>query len=388
MKSPFNIYLLLLACCFTACKEFFNHPIDFKGNVQDPKMVVSTELQAGAHPEVFVNTAFFANDPNRIDTVEVQGNNVVTALKKGYLHDAIVEMRINGGEWILLHETHEERIVLRAQYYADYAIPTEQWFYTCDHILQPNDSVEIHVRHQGLNGDAYVSQRVPPHINAYVTDLDTLTYRDRDGIEFFLRLFSLHLEECPESDYLLRITAKSYTYQTKYISYDNSVRDKRIVYPDVYAQDVRFGTYLNLCKQMSQGWFGSLNIGLFANTPFKQSVIPIAVRYEAPYSENYKDGSPRERYGTDSIVIDVQLVNKDTYLYVTSLVENNLVVCKPSLDYWANQSYNDAQSIIKGTEDLIGKLGTLETYPTYSNIQGAIGHASSAAGTRIIIKRE
>lgn len=92
-------------------------------------MVVSTELQAGAHPEVFVNTAFFANDPNRIDTVEVQGNNVVTALKKGYLHDAIVEMRINGGEWIPLHETHEERIVLRAQYYADYAIPTEQWLY-------------------------------------------------------------------------------------------------------------------------------------------------------------------------------------------------------------------------------------------------------------------
>ena len=81
----------------------------------------------------------------------------------------------------------------------------------------------------------------------------------------------------------------------------------------------------------------------------------------------------------------MQLVNKDTYLYVTSLVENNLVVCKPSLDYWANQSYNDAQSIIKGTEELINNLGTLETYPTYSNIQGAIGHASSAAGTTIIL---
>ena len=385
MKPYHQIYLLCLVCSLTACAEFFNHPITYEGNTQAPKMVVNTELVAGAQPEVFVNTAFFINDPNRIDTVEVNGDKVVTALKKGYLHDAMVEIRVNGGEWFPLHETHEARIVPRGEYYADYANPTEQWFYTCDYILQPNDSVEIHVRHEGLNADAYVGQRIPPHIHAYITDLDTLTYHTGEGLDFFLKLLTLHLDECTESDYLLRITAKSYTYQTKYISYDNSVRDTRTVYPDVYAKEVRFSAYLNLCRQFSLGWFGSANIGLFANAPFSQTSFPIAVRYEAPYSRDYTDGSPKERYGTDSIVIDVQLVNRDTYLYVTSLVENNLVRYQPAFDFWANRSYNDTQSIISDTEEMFTQLGTLETYPTYNNIRGAIGHATAASGTRIVL---
>ena len=385
MKMFRYIPFILLFCSLAACDErFFNHPIDYKGNTQEPKMVVSAELCAGAKPEVFVNTAYFVNDPYRKDTIEMLYGHAIVDQRRGYLHNAIVELRVNGGEWMSLTETHEERVIINKEYYYNETRKEEVWFYTCDYLLQPGDSVEIHVHDDSLNADASVTQRIPHKLNAYVSDLDSMSYTTTD-MDYYLLLMTLHLDACPKTGDFLRITARSYAHSINYNPSQNTEYRNDRIHTDLYAQDVRFSTYLNLCTQLSQGWFGSLNVGLFANTPFSESAFPIAVIYEPTSARDNKNGEPLYRRSTDSIVIDVQLVNRDTYLYTSSLAANRLVRTTPRVDFWANQGYNETQEIIYDTEEWISNLGTLETSPTYSNIQGALGYATSASGTTITL---
>ena len=385
MKLLRYIPLILLFCSLVACDgRFFNHPIDYEGNTQAPKMVVSTELCAGARPEVFVNTAYFVNDSNRADTVEMIFDYPILGQRKGYRHNATVDLRVNGGEWMQLAETHEERVILNKKYYYNEPNKEEVWFFTCDYILQPGDSVEIHVHDDGLNADASVSQCIPHKLNAYISDIDSMSYTTA-YMDYYLLMMTLHLGACPQTGDLLRITAHSYAHSINYDPSQNTEYRSDRIYSELYAQDVRFSAYLNLCSQFSQGWFGSLNVGLFANTPFSETAFPIAVIYEPTFARDNKNGEPLYRRSTDSIVIDVQLVNRDTYLYTSSLAANRLVRTTPRVDFWANQGYNETQEIINDTEELIGNLGTLETSPTYSNIQGALGYATSASGTTIIL---
>lgn len=390
MKLLRYIPLILLFCSLAACDErFFSHPIDYKGNTQAPKMVVSTELCAEARPEVFVNTAYFVNDSNRADTVEMILDRPILGQRKGYRHNALVELRVNGGEWMPLAETHDERVILNKYYYFNeryYNEPVKEevWFYTCNYLLQPGDSVEIHVHDDGLNADACVTQRIPHKINAYISDIDSMSYTTAD-MDYYLLLMTLHLDACPQTGDLLRITAHTYAHNINYNPSQNTEHRFVRIHSDLYAQDVRFSAYLNLCSQFSQGWFGSINVGLFANTPFSESAFPIAVIYEPTSARDNKDGEPLYRRSTDSIVIDVQLVNRDAYLYTSSLAANRLIRTNPRVDFWANQGYNETQEIINDTEEWISNLGTLETSPTYSNIQGALGYATSASGTTITL---
>ena len=188
MKMFRYIPFILLFCSLAACDErFFSHPIDYKGNTQEPKMVVSTELCAGARPEVFVNTAYFVNDPYRKDTIEMLYGHAIVDQRRGYLHNAIVELRVNGGEWMPLTETHEERVIINKEYYYNETRKEEVWFYTCDYLLQPGDSVEIHVHDDSLNADASVTQRIPHKLNAYVSDLDSMSYTTTE-MDYYLLL--------------------------------------------------------------------------------------------------------------------------------------------------------------------------------------------------------
>lgn len=376
-----HLLLPLIMIILVSCDEskWFSRPIDYKGNTQERQMVVTSDLKAGFRPQVYVNTAYFANDPDLKDTTvreNLMGDDrwVVWSsrdgyIRRGYLHEAIVQMRINGGEWTQLHEVCDT-VFRRYDKYWYPQIRHEQFYYTCSYVLQAGDSVEVRVHESSFPSDVCGAQRIPDKIDAWVDNYSLMKYQT-EYTDIYLLLMDLHMHACIDRGDLLRIKSTTFSY---YFDYDTLT----IVDMITAAQDMRFSKYDAVCEHFSEGWYGNRVLGIFADTPTEDAVIPIAVSFaEKPFTEGYK-------IGIDSILLDVDLVTMDEYRYTASLAKADEVDWR-IIDYWSNSAYNKVNDIVQTIEGTFQVLGNLEVSPIYVNVEGGFGHVTASSGTRIVL---
>lgn len=426
MKFRTYIYCLL-TIVFVSCEtigEWFYHTVDYQGNSLDPKMVVSAHLQAGNRPEIFVNTAYFIEDSLRMDTdtflvwTDEYGNeeaSISKGIRKGYLHNADVQMRVNNGEWMTLHEEYkkffpDKKWVSDAYYMA--------YLYTCDYLIQPGDSVELRVRDESLKAEATAQQRVPDKVMASVSDVETYDMTIESSLQ--LCQFNLHLPACTRDADVLRLKFTCYTsqtYHTQVRDYDeqthtfSELRDTVIVsselIPGTFGQDVCFERYDNMCSRLSHGWYGS-EIGLYMDAPSEPMTIPVCAYFmkeqdidwgiywssqasdaQAHLSERTKvacDGDNSTHCQTDSIVVELQMFTREAYLYAASMVAaedyNYLYEID---DPWRDDNYGPGEEIVDMIEDIFDEMGSLEPIPIFGNVNGAIGHVTAGCSSHLVM---
>lgn len=402
---------LLLASC-EAIGDWFYQPVDYQGNSLDPKMVVSGHLQAGEHPAIFVNTAYFIRDSLRmnIDTMAYSSYptqdgyeeeySIYRAIRKGYLHNADVRMRVNGGEWLRLTEKYA-LLIDEGRSYNESIVRYPAWFFTCDYVFQPGDNIELTVHDESLHADASVEQRIPDRLDFTISNIDTVpmpAYKE-DG----MFVFDLNLPACAHGRDMMRIRATCYVssrYKSVWRDYDaethtfsdwhDTVYVSREIYQPTFGQNNCFAAYDNLCSTLSQGWYGS-QIGLYADAPSQPTTIHMAAYYK-PYvlfdlfyygeREGYDSYSRRQ---TDSVEIEVSTLTREAYLYTASMVNADYYSRK--YDYWVPDPWTTGEmgdDIIGSIQDIFDEMGSLEPVPIFGNVHGALGHVTAGCAARVV----
>lgn len=384
MNKIFKFFLLLVGIPFlSSCGEdnWFNHPISYSGNDLSPQLVMTGDLRAFSHPEIFLNTAYFLGDPARINP----SNN---SFNKGWILDADVAIRVDGGDWQPLHVVKEARKALPMGEVLGNHKAYDVYYYTCDLVLQPGQEVEVRAQYAPLQADATAKQRIPSYIEATVSDMESLRYVSYDElISLSLLQGNLHISAPIPASSDDKLFLRMRSYGINYRVRDNGeIAENSMTYTPTYAQNQCFSKYVPQNESLSLGWYGSAVVGLFADAPQQSTSFPILTRV---HEYVYKLFTEEDYYveWTDSVVVDARLVSEDFLRFYTSLLDANLISYKHVGDLWANTGINEVTRIINDVEDLFDKLGTAEHAPVYSNVTGALGCVVASAGTTIVLHK-
>lgn len=364
MKNYIAILIVALcAVCLHSCdpeNNFFFHPVEFKGEITEPKLVVTGMLHAGYTPMVFVNRSVFfteRKDETKDSVWRDEFGRYEYYADRHYLADATVEMRIDDGAWLPLHPE---------PYMSDGC------YYTCDRILETGEKVTIRVQHKDFHDVATVSQRIPAFPHAIIS-LGQYT-PDDTTIPFTIELPAY----AGDSTDLLRITAITYVheYLTRYDYYSqNTVTDTtETQYPYVYSQDFRFAPYDKMNKRLSSNYFGAGLFGLYTAVPMQPTQYAMRAVVNGKYY--YSTSSTPT---IDSIVVNVAAVSRDEYLNAASIRAARYYNYDERVpDYFSTQESTDMTDIIEIIQDIFDEMGNMEATQLYDNVDGGIGHVSSA----------
>lgn len=380
MKRYFAIWTIALLCatCMCSCdpeNNFFYRPVTFKGDIKEPKLVVTGVLHAGKKPTIYVNQSVFFTEDKR-DSMWVdypdyweESGEYVPYENRHYLSDAAVEMQVNGGEWQALSVV----TVRNDEYYP----PVISYYYTNEHRFAEGERVTIRVQHKDFADIATVSQRIPfspqaaVHFGTYDTTQTTIPF-DVDIAAYD-----------GDSTDILRIRAITYTHQCR-TRYNNNrpYRTDTLYtqYPNVYSQDIRFAPYDKTNKSLSLNYFGADTLGLYTAMPTQLTRYSMraAVRKKYySYNYDYDKTIQTQSYDIDSIVVSIETVSRDEYLNIASmLIARHYYPRVP--DYFTEEdSYDDMSDIIENIKDIFDEMGNMEGTQLYDNVDGGIGHVSA-----------
>lgn len=386
MKHKYIYILLPLLVLLTSCDEenWFIHSVPYNDKVDKPELVVTSFLQAGKKPVIYVNESVFFLDPNHsvLDTVYYQDGyfNVFPMVRPGFLPDAEVEMIVNGGLPIRLIGAERLDTIWSLNSFGahggDNYLVRSAYAYTCDYILQPGDKVELNVTHPRYERMARVEQDVPRQMHFEVSDVE-LERLTEDVSVAKMKVHLLPYEGDPTdllcfrtiSKVSLRIKSSIYDYTT------NSHRDTLYIQDFTgqmtFSQDLSFVGYDKVNTELSSGYFGAGPLGLFRAVPMQDESLTIYAYIENPYIE--KTG-----IFVNSVTLDVQAVTREHYLYYASMcASGHLSNYVP--DYFVSEG--DGGNIIEDISDIFDEMGSMEGVQIYNNVENAIGHVTALASS-------
>lgn len=382
MKKILYIILLSMACLSCNREDggtWFNHTIPYEGELAADELVVTGRLQTGETPIIFVNSSRSLQDGSNWDTLYIPNPypwidkvEEIRIYKKRYLDDAIVEMQINDGEWQpLTAEIYDEHYT--AAYGIEYDLKACR--FVSDYVLQPSDKVSIRVHHNDYPNVATVTQTMPHFAAAEVVLLDTLPAEK-------MAEYKLTMPAYPASDdCLMNISATMYAH-ARTIAIDDTTT-YRYTHWRIYSKDARFAQYDKLTQSISYGYYAGCSLGLYAPPATEPATITLRSDYDSGRRSNDWH-TPTE---ADSVVITVSMVSHDDYLNNSSLMNAGVfprttqyVISDPYLE--DNQGYGMQQTM----ESMFNMLGRLEGSQVYDNIEGGIGHVTTAATQRFVIR--
>lgn len=400
MKTIYQYILLLSLVLLASCSDenWFIHSVKYNNKVDKPEMVVTATLEAGKTPVIYVNESVFFLDPNHEeeDTIwrtreayDYDDNYYyyyTRHVKSGFLRDAEVLMSVNGAEPIRLVGA-ERMDTLPLLYYDSTLAPDMQvrksFAYSSDYILQPGDQIELTVSHANYKQPAKVSQQIPFPLTM---DLQNLTI-DMSNKETSFASISLRLApyKGQPSDML---SFRAITYQHAEHHYTDWYVDYQSVdttifsynqYGFIYSQDLSFVGYDKTNKQLSSGYYGAGYYGLFraANTQEEQLSFTFPVDL---YSSEGESSSTHAFL--DSVVITVQTVTRDNYLYNASMVAAGYRSFYIP-DYFGGET---GGNIFDEIQEIFDEMGSMEGVQLYSNVENAIGHVTATTATSITIR--
>lgn len=400
--SLLTLLLLLLSSC-DFDNNFFHHPVEFDGAIEEPELVVTAQLEAGKTPCVFVNRSFFFKDSTATAQdstfyIEETGDTIVywyhKNLNRGWLKDATVEMQVADGAWEKL-SGQSVMIPYRGRYYSDDRMMIEAFCYVSDRILHEGDKVSVKVSHPDFPKQAIVYQQIPLNPGVTLTRVDTSKLSQFAG----LADFEIEIPEYKgaEDDVMCfrAITYCSERMDSKaWVDYNNNyyidegeqidtVYYQHYIESDVYSQGVGFSRYDNINKLLSHDYWGSNEIGLYhnANRYGFDTKMHVKAMYQPYYVEEY--GTNRYTYTTDSVVLEVRMMTKDAYLQNASMVAGNYYYVSVR-DLWNNDFSYDFDDLLEEIQDVFNELGTLEGIQVFSNVDGGFGHIGASSVQRFV----
>lgn len=413
---------MMLLLVLTACdsqNNWFVHPVEYNQKTAKGMLVITANMEAGQTPLVYVTHSFFFLSPQKQDTtgiwyryddrMEWQSFGSVTQ-QRGFLHNAQVEMQVNGGAWQALQGVDTLYIVDNGGWYVRY----KGYAYISDYIVREGDSICIRVQHSDYN-QAHATVVVPQK-----TDCEVKLY-DRDEkeerrIRFFDLMVPSYVGKASDKmcivattyDHMLNEYPAGHFVDTVYkgvkmpIWKADSIQ-RRVscrAYPYIYSEDIRFAAYPALNISLSGGVYGSDEWGLYtdANTSGNTTKYHMATYWNNEYSEiqdysSYYGGKligdeciEKHEYKIDSLVIDVYMRTSESYLYTASLLQaldNHSYVT----NFWGgNDGMDDFEDIMDEIQDIFDELGNMEGVQLYSNIENGCGHLSAASKQSITIR--
>jgi len=403
------IMVMLVACDLE--NNFFYHPVEFKGEVEEAHMVITTHLRAGEAPVVRVGRSFFFMDSTAVDTVRYTYEDADGPIEieylgiRGYLRGATVEMQVGDGPWETLIG-REDSIVYRRDYdYVGNAAIEHAYGYYSTHVLSEGDLVNIRVTHPDFKQTATASQRIPRRAGAKLLSVDTLRAPKALYTEWLLNMDVEIPEYQGADDDVMCFTATSYVtryFNTTYCVdldslynpiYRDTTYSQLYMFRYVFARGAGFERYDNINEKLSLDYWGSNQLGLYrnANRYGTEIDIPIKMCY-SPWEINYygsyggEDSTYYMLTRTDSVVLDVRMVSRAAYLQMASMVSGGYRYVDVQ-DIWGSNTGGsdfDLDDIINEIQDAFAELGNLEGVQVYGNVTGGYGHVTSEATDHIV----
>lgn len=397
--------LTLLLFWLSSCdfdNNFFHHPVEFDGAIEEPELVITAQLEAGKTPCVFVNRSFFFKDSTATvnDSILIVNEETGDTIKywygrnlnRGWLKDATVQMQIADGEWETLKG---QSIILPYRQGLGATQLTNAFCYVSDRIMHEGDKVTVRVSHPEFKKQATVSQQIPLNPGATVTKIDTSLLSRFYG----LADFELEIPEYKGADDDVmcfraitycseRLDSKAWVDYNNNYNVDEGEQIDTVYYlhyieSEVYSQGVGFSRYDNINRQLSRDYWGSNEIGLYhnANRYGFNTKMHVKAMYQPYYVEEY--GTNRYTYTTDSVVLEVRILSKDAYLQNASMVAGNYYYVSVR-DLWNNDFSYDFDDLLEEIQDVFNELGTLEGIQVFSNVDGGFGHIGASSVQRFV----
>lgn len=409
------VALVLCACDWD--NNFFYHPVEFRGEAEEEQMVVNAILEADSTPLIYLNrSVFFLNAAN---TEEVYFNAYYYndlvyqpdasytgySIRRGYIKDATVEMRIDGGSWTAL--SCKQVMDSRQNTYSDMEYRTEAWAYVSDIVLRPGNTVEVRIAHKDYPKGASVKTVLPVRAGA-TAEADDM-HIDRKPMLVPVRITLPPYEGNPTDVLCIRTRTYASTHDTihHFTGLDpasgDSLWDRSETYDQqilswpaaAYSREIGFARYDQINISLSQNYYGShTSIGLYHDVNLSDA--PITIEVEMPYyHENYRRSTyldDRQLYyssrtRTDSLVINVQTVNRDAYFYVSSMLQADYLR-NDAYDYWQDSNPGggfDLGDILDDIQDAFSEMGSMEGVQIYGNVKGAFGQMGGRTTDHIVI---
>lgn len=353
-KSAIHIFILpLIVLTMTACElgnNWFIHPVSYNDKEDKPQMVVTSFLEAGKAPKIYVNESIFFLDPNHNenDTIVVENglytySYIDTHIRYNYITDADVIMTVNGGTPVRLEGSMQmDTILTHGTYYtAEYVKPA--FSYTTDYVLQPGDNVEITVSHPKYEETAHTKQHIPNQPQYQVENVQLDSLNPYYGfVTYTLRLLPYSGDP---SDMLVFSGNTQFGPQTRHF---------------VYSKDLSFEGYDKTNNRLSNGYYGSNSLGIYRAVNQTEEVIKVSLLFQGGDKPDYAQ-------------LTVQAVTRDHYLYTASMI---------AAEYYhaivLNFDVNGGgDNIVDEIQDLFDEMGSMEGIQIYNNVEHAIGHVTA-----------
>lgn len=385
-----KIYILIFTTLLlVGCKEdnWFNHTVKYNGKTDKPEMVVTAMLETGATPLIYVNESVFFLDPDHDERDTVWRNDrgyATTHVRSAYLRDAEVRMSVNGAEPIALHGAERMDTSWVNGQYATMTV-RRHYAYTADYVLQPGDVVALTVSHARYKQPARVTQCLPQRVPFSVESCEIEPLNPSTSVARMTLYLPAY--EGNRTDMLCLRARAHVLSQSKSSYYDTQIhasRDTTYVnaYVDqtIYSQDLSFVDHDRTNDQLSAGYFGAGERGLYRAINTAEETLPIAVCFRANNNAGeFHDGesgtSGKQTMTLDSIVLEVMAVTRDQYLYTSSMFAAGYY------HLYIPDPFGDGQggNIIGDIQDAFDEMGSMEGIQLYSNVENAIGCVSAAA---------
>lgn len=405
--------MMFMLCACEWDNNFFYHPVDFRGEAEEPQLVVNAILEADSTPLIYLNRSVFFLDT--AGTEQVQNNAYYDgvpqpdqsytglSVRRGYVKDASVEMRIDEGPWTKL--TCKQVTESHTNLYSDTEYRSEAWAYVSDIVLRPGNTVEVRIAHKDYPKGASVKTVLPVRAGA-TAEADDM-HIDRKPMLVPVRITLPPYEGNPTDVLCIRTRTYASTHDTIHhftgldpVSGDSlwdhsETYDQQILsWPAAaYSREIGFARYDQINISLSQNYYGShTSIGLYHDVNLSDA--PLTIEVEVPYyHENYRRSTYLDelyyssRTRTDSLVINVQTVNRDAYFYVSSMLQAGYLR-NDAYDYWQDSSGGpdfDLGEILDAIQDAFSEMGSMEGVQIYGNAQGAFGQMGARTTERFVL---
>lgn len=359
--------MLLLTAC-----DWFYHAVPYNDKVDRPEMVVTSNLEVGRSPRIYVNESVFFLDPNHnvADTIHEEGiytyDWINRHLRYNYLTDAEVTMTVNGGTPIRLEGAERlDTLNIEKDFGYEQTRIRSAYSYTTDYRLQPGDRIEITVRHPRYEAPARVVQQMP-----YTPQFVVENVKLEDASDYYcLATFTLRLlpYQGEETDMLV-FSGVSHSHEVQKDAFFHQTRTIQLSRWNIYSQDMSFVGYDKTNNQLSAGYYGANRQGLYRPINRGEEKLTVSVLCYSPGPDCY----------LDSVRLDVKAVTRDHYLYTSSMIAAGYYSVQAP-DVTARQ---EEENIVEDIQDMFDEMGSMEGIQLYSNVANAIGHVTATSATR------
>lgn len=403
--------MLLLTGC-NGVGEWFYHEVDFDAEIEASELVLSGTLRADDYPVLVLSHSLFFLDsiplvkPDTLAYSSATGEvgivtgNLPEIPYRGYVYDALVEMKVDDEEWTTMRPDKRYRYLgphyssLSYNYYEPMPV------YTSDRLLRPGNKVTIRASHPDYPNVAVVTQTIPQRLPSEVDFLRIDTFRMTDLYnyrhEYLLSAFQLTLPPYT-GDPTNRVSIRAKAYRTRVDYYEEHSQSHNsgtyfstLGYTtSIYGKSALFAEYNNTNQALTQGHYGAEAGGLICSHNLSGSPIQIPIWADYTYT-SWRDGgnSCVTTIRTDSIVIEVASISQDAYLLTSTLQVAGYGESSEAniRDYWAG-SLSYYEDYVQSITDIFETLGGMEGVQVYHNVDGGLGCVTAIASRRFVFRR-